>query len=169
MPVTSDTITELYLTHLKFIRKWVRLCHYQYRLDEDDLMSEANELFLKCLPKYDPSRPFLPWLKKRLIGGFLELARKKRRRERLAPTTDSDLCDVPAPDVEARVDEPVAFPTEDARRLAAETLRMSKKWFVRDAYHIRAELRRRLSSRSSWDRIRFNRAADAIAARLEGK
>lgn len=163
VPPGVDPVT-LYLKHQKFIRKWVAVYRDQYHMDEDDLLSEADLMFVQCLPTYDPSRSFLAWFKKRLLGGFLSMARKQARRNLILRWDEAvDPDEVPV-ETAALEDEPINHP--DGRALAASTFKLTKDWLARPACNVRAELRRRMTAKQGWNRKRFDAAADAIATHL---
>lgn len=154
----------LYLKHQKFIRKWVAVYRDQYHMDEDDLLSQADLMFVQCLPKYDPSHSFLAWFKKRLLGGFLSMVRKAARRDELFHRDESvDPDEVPV-ETAALDDDPINHP--DGRALAASTFVLTKDWLALPACNVRAELRRRMAAKQGWNRKRFDGAAAAIAAHL---
>lgn len=163
----------LYLKHQGFVRKWVKLYAHQYKLDEDDLYSEAGLLFFKSLDRYDPDRSFLAWFKKRLLYGFLSLAQKaERERQALPRDPDAALEQV----IDGRVECPPdaapgvpPIPHPDGRRLAREALRLGRRWLLKDPYHARAELMRRQRAYRRWKYKRFGPAADAIAKYLGDK
>lgn len=154
----------LYLKHQKFIRKWVAVYRDQYHIDEDDLLSEADWMFVQCLPNYDPSRSFLAWFKKRLLGGFLSMVRTAARRNAHLHRDEAvDPDEVPV-ETAALEDEPINHP--DGRALAASTFKLTREWLARPACNVRAELRRRMTAKQGWNRKRFDAAASAIAAHL---
>ena len=171
MPPTPPDAAHLYQTHIGFVRKWAAIYQHQYRLDEDDLLSEAGLLLLRCLPKYDPRRPFLPWFKRHLLMGFLQLARARARRNARLPKQEFDVdLELIAEDagdlvITEDTDKPaVAHP--DGQRVIDETLRMSKAWLARDPYRVRAEVGRRIRVKSKWGRRRLDAAVAAVTAHI---
>jgi hypothetical protein len=155
----------LYRKYYPLITKTVRVYSVTYRIHEDDLLSGAGMLFLKCLPRYDPTRPFSPWFKRRLVLGLATLVRKEIKRRTRFVAGDVEPDEV----MDHRTltaDEPFVVPDPDGRRLVRETLDLEEAWHLKNPYHIKAELRRRLTKKN-WTRRRFEKAAAAVTTYLE--
>ena len=108
---SHDAIAELYERYWPLAWQWAYLATGS-RSRADDLAQEAVVRAFAALDRFDPQRPFGPWLKRILVNKAIDDARKERRL-RVGDEWMSDLR--AAPDDSGASDEVVAA----VRELAA--------------------------------------------------
>jgi len=155
-----------YTTVLPYINRQARAYAYAYRLDEDDLISLGGLTFVMASREWDAAKSpdFVKWFKVQLLRAVLNVVRKELRRRKLVKIDyGHDVVEVQDPSAgDPDVSPARIIPHPEARRLAAEALRLGKAWYVKNPYHVRAELYRRLKTKSKWNYRRFTRAAEQI-------
>jgi RNA polymerase sigma-70 factor (ECF subfamily) len=144
------------------------------RQEAEDLAQEVFLRLYRVFDRYDPSRPFLPWLKRVAMNLVLNLtsgkARKARRRTASLEVMKEDRGELPVDgDSPEAGDRAMARERADALREAMKELRpeyreiLRKRYFENKAYD---ELVEELSLPMGTVKNRLFRAREALAERL---
>ncbi len=108
-----------------------RVAGFCRRMTFDAALSEdlAQEVFLhlyQALPRYDPSRPFAPWMRRVMANCVLN--RLRARPPRALPLTGADGADLPIADGRARDPAAAAADAEDLARIRLHLARLPEGW-----------------------------------------